>query len=103
MSWVNCCRVCLNLVEDTTEILHTLLEPLSFKSDIKLAVSPVISDVKMDISGQLEKVKVSSLHCLMRDLLFSRFTLNQYYPVWVVLSPLGHLEDREEVEQKRIF
>ncbi|BFZ09736.1 hypothetical protein BsWGS_12775 [Bradybaena similaris] len=58
-------RVCLNLIEDTTEILHAVLEPVSFKSEIKLAISPIVTDVKLDISGQLDKVKV---YILQKDL-----------------------------------
>lgn len=48
----------LNLAEDVCEVLHTVLEPISFKADLRLAMKPVNSETKMDISGQLEKVKV---------------------------------------------
>ncbi|XP_025099873.1 vacuolar protein sorting-associated protein 13A-like isoform X2 [Pomacea canaliculata] len=55
----------LNLAEDVCEVLHTVLEPISFKADLRLAMKPVNSETKMDISGQLEKVK---LNILQKDL-----------------------------------
>ncbi|KAK7492082.1 hypothetical protein BaRGS_00016746 [Batillaria attramentaria] len=48
----------LNLAEDVCEVLHTVLEPISFKSDVRIAMKPIYSDIRMDISGHLEKVKV---------------------------------------------
>jgi hypothetical protein len=38
-----------------------VLEPVSFKADVCVAMKPIFSDTRMDISGQLEKVKVSYL------------------------------------------
>nr|KAG5703288.1 hypothetical protein BaRGS_025530 [Batillaria attramentaria] len=51
----------LNLAEDVCEVLHTVLEPISFKSDVRIAMKPIYSDIRMDISGHLEKVKVNIL------------------------------------------
>ncbi|GFR60476.1 vacuolar protein sorting-associated protein 13A-like, partial [Elysia marginata] len=65
LSEVQVQRVCLNLAEDTTEILHTILEPLNFKANVKLAIKPLVGETKMDISGHLEKVKV---YILQKDL-----------------------------------
>ena len=48
----------LNLADDVCEVLHTVLEPISFKADVRVAMKPIVSDTKMDVSGHLEKVKV---------------------------------------------
>ncbi|KAH9508956.1 hypothetical protein Btru_048395 [Bulinus truncatus] len=58
-------RVCLNLVEDSTEIIHTIIEPLSFTSNIKIAMRPVVDLNKLDISGHVEKFKV---YILQKDI-----------------------------------
>ncbi|XP_055887721.1 intermembrane lipid transfer protein VPS13A-like isoform X3 [Biomphalaria glabrata] len=58
-------RVCLNLVEDSTEIMHIILEPLSFTANIKLAMEPIVEKTKLDIFGHLEKVKV---YILQKDI-----------------------------------
>ncbi|XP_012945076.2 vacuolar protein sorting-associated protein 13A, partial [Aplysia californica] len=65
LSHVQVQRVRLNLVEDTTEILHTVLEPLDFRADVKMAMKPVVNNVVLDVSGHLEKVKV---YILQKDL-----------------------------------
>ena len=52
------CSVRLNLADDVCEVLHTILEPISFKADMRMAMKPIFSDTKIDVSGHLEKVKV---------------------------------------------
>lgn len=48
----------LNLADEVCEVLHTVLEPINFKADVRIAMKPIVTDTKMDISGQLEKVQV---------------------------------------------
>ncbi|XP_076444664.1 LOW QUALITY PROTEIN: intermembrane lipid transfer protein VPS13A-like [Babylonia areolata] len=55
----------LNLADDRYEVLHTILEPIAFKADMRIAMMPIYSDTRMDMSGHLEKVK---LNILQRDL-----------------------------------
>ncbi|XP_048240040.1 vacuolar protein sorting-associated protein 13A-like isoform X2 [Haliotis rufescens] len=61
LSSVKVNRVQLSLADDVCNILHNVLEPVSLKADIRMAIKPVLSDVKIDISGHLEKVKVNIL------------------------------------------
>ena len=48
----------LNLADDVCEVLHTVLEPISFKADVRIAMKPIVSETRLDVSGHLEKVKV---------------------------------------------
>ncbi|KAL8622223.1 hypothetical protein ACOMHN_043746 [Nucella lapillus] len=55
----------LNLADDRYEVLHTILEPIAFKADVRIAMKPIFSETCTDVSGHLEKVK---LNILQRDL-----------------------------------
>ena len=57
-------RVSLCLADDTVTVLHNVIEPISFKADVQMALKPVVSDVKLDILGHLNKIKVSTLFFL---------------------------------------
>ncbi|KAK6170959.1 hypothetical protein SNE40_019236 [Patella caerulea] len=51
-------RVQLCLADDVCNVLHTVIEPVSLKADVRVAMKPVVSDVRIDISGHIDKVKI---------------------------------------------
>ena len=52
-------RAFLSKEDDTFVLLSSILEPMTFQTDIRLALEPVSSDVQTDITCTLEKVKCS--------------------------------------------
>lgn len=53
------CRAHLSTEDDTFLILSSIVEPMTFQTDIRLALEPVCSEVQTDVSCKLEKVKCS--------------------------------------------
>jgi hypothetical protein len=51
-----CYRAKLSQEDDAFLVTSSLLEPMTFQTDIRLALEPEMSDVQMDIACKLEKI-----------------------------------------------
>ena len=86
MSATDVFRVSLCLADDTVTVLHNVIEPISFKADVQMALKPVVSDVKLDISGHLNKIKVSTLFFLFSFFLWWGWGRYIYIYIIIVMS-----------------
>lgn len=48
----------MSMTDDSLQVRHNVLEPISFKADAKKAMHPVVADVSIDIAAHLEMIIV---------------------------------------------
>ncbi|KAL5009893.1 hypothetical protein ScPMuIL_012198 [Solemya velum] len=52
-------RALLSMTDNAFYVKHGILEPVTFKADICLAMAPQVSEIKYDMTGRLDLLKVS--------------------------------------------